>query len=1016
MNDADFKKLELINVKCDVLIDDEEYENVFEIINLRGKNAREELEKKLKDKPLSVQCNDYLLKISDPKSKPPLSVKNNHPPAHILDLTTDEFKLWLPLFFAKAIRAYLSKNGSDDAMACLDCVLMYLHHHLPAFPKNDDHQNILLQHLYFQELAACGKPGLESLGYALRAADILKTIKNPSPRLYKKELYEFWAGLNQGIGYWHSGQRMKAALEFNAIIKEFRKAAKGVSSDDKKYWQALLYDQAVLFRAELQEDLQFSYHTIQTLQRLEDPDHPNAKREKRLIKEALAYRDMRRWEEALSKIKELMRNSEVLEDSDTTLKTIFERFDGWELGKKKSGIWSETAGLLFDFYLAKFEDQKGPKKSDIEILSAKFRELSKKLRKSKPDRVSYLQQVARYLRWLSERYKGYKGKLQRRLYKEQIDNLYSHLRSHLTKKINLGDFGRYEYNRFVDAMENFYKNFNNSSPTHQTKNDECDFLRKVTNFERKKFYLYDFKELERAQRKQVLNKGFAEDCAKPSECFVGEDYSFFKGLLYCMGNMGNVVKKNEKSDQPIEPFRKTAIDEVKELKDCDYEAIMMKENERFLEYLKYNSVHPIPKKAKCSYHFIGLQRWNSQTPTLTLSQGGGYLLYKQDYKGKVNLGIAIDPGFDFVDNLFHMGFTLKDIDFILLTHAHLDHIRDFEPIVSALLDLKKRAPQEKKVKGKIHAIMTLGVYRKLENIITNTTLREFLADTYIVDIEREINSKNKPGLPYHPIRFRNKDGAFVSILNDKDDEFQIEIIPKRAFHDDYSERSDSFGYIINVKDADCRFSFGYSGDTRWHSKKIGPQYSGCDVVCIHLGALIESEDEKNEKNKFSYYCGQHCEELIEKKWHPYLFGLLRWIKGIKTDPQNKNRLILLSEFGEELKGGIRIDLIRRLNEMFPDNIRVCLPVDIGLNVVLGRTPGDANLYPVWCPGCESFVSANDIGYRHFGYGRDEALFYFCDTCLKSKPPNILQDKMQHICELGIPLRKHDAVSNRKSSG
>ena len=67
MNDADFKKLELINVKCDVLIDDEEYENVFEIINLRGKNAREELEKKLKDKPLSVQCNDYLLKISDPK-------------------------------------------------------------------------------------------------------------------------------------------------------------------------------------------------------------------------------------------------------------------------------------------------------------------------------------------------------------------------------------------------------------------------------------------------------------------------------------------------------------------------------------------------------------------------------------------------------------------------------------------------------------------------------------------------------------------------------------------------------------------------------------------------------------------------------------------------------------------------------------------------------------------------------------------------------------------------------------
>ena len=178
------------------------------------------------------------------------------------------------------------------------------------------------------------------------------------------------------------------------------------------------------------------------------------------------------------------------------------------------------------------------------------------------------------------------------------------------------------------------------------------------------------------------------------------------------------------------------------------------------------------------------------------------------------------------------------------------------------------------------------------------------------------------------------------------------------------------------------------------------------MVCIHLGALIESEDEKKQKNKFSYYLGQQCEELIEKKWHPYLFGLLRWIKAIKTDCQNKNRLILLSEFGEELKGGIRIDLVGRLNEMFPNKSLTCIPVDIGLNVVLDRTLGDDSSYQVWCYGCDSFVSATDIRYRHFGYGRgDEALFYFCETCLKSKPTNILQDKMRLICESGIPLKK-----------
>lgn len=151
MRDEDFRRLELINVKCDVLIDEEEYEKLFKIITLGDNDSEEELRRELGDKPVSEKCYAYLLKISK-ESKPRLSVKDNHRPARTLDLTADEFKLWLPLFFAKAVRAYLSKNGSDNAMACLDDVLMYLHDKLPAFRENNDHQNVLLQHLYFQEL------------------------------------------------------------------------------------------------------------------------------------------------------------------------------------------------------------------------------------------------------------------------------------------------------------------------------------------------------------------------------------------------------------------------------------------------------------------------------------------------------------------------------------------------------------------------------------------------------------------------------------------------------------------------------------------------------------------------------------------------------------------------------------------------------------------------------------------------------------------------------------------------
>ena len=451
-----------------------------------------------------------------------------------------------------------------------------------------------------------------------------------------------------------------------------------------------------------------------------------------------------------------------------------------------------------------------------------------------------------------------------------------------------------------------------------------------------------------------------------------------------------------------------------------YQATMKRENNHFLDRLEYRSRHPVYRNSKRTYHFMGLQRWNSQTPTLTLSQGGGYLVYEQDDYGKVTLGIAIDPGFDFVDNLFYMGFTLNDIDFILLSHAHLDHIRDFEPIVSSLLDLKKRKQDSQK---KIHAMMTLGVYRHLEHVITNTTLREFLADTYIIDVDREMGEKEKDEKAFMFKKAPNgKTFEFQSIIPGKDDEKEkcVEIKPTRAYHDDYSERSDSFGYVIRFYDnQNLIFSFGYTADSKWNFD-IPNQYKDSNVICIHLGALIESESEQGNKNKFCHYddSGQYCDELIEKKGHPYLFGLLRFLKSIKKNKENRNKLILISEFGEEMKGGVRIDFMRRLNQLLRSNAkddvkRLCTPVDVGLNVILAWQPGgstqkeawETTPYKVWCYGCDSFVDARKIGYRHFEYGRDEALFYFCETCLKSKPENSIQNKMRSICEKGIALQK-----------
>lgn len=1020
------KTLELLNVKVDVWIDEEHYDNVYRSLKLKAKDelafkVDSVIEAAIRGERVNVEgARDTFQALLE-------TMPSNHLTISDIEtgrpFTSKETAGWQPLFLAKRFRARAMENGADSWMTLLDDIVLYLHKSLPIlFPRTP--MGEILRHLYFQELAACAKPGLESLGYATRALDLLREKRRNPGNGDAFALYQLWGKLNEGIGHWHSNQKMKAALCFNEIIRDFDAVAKGLSDDERPYWSRLILQQALLNRAELQEALQFSFHSLRTLQRLGD-----GKPEHRLIKEALAYRDMRRLPEAETKMRELfMRDkSQANRPGDLTIKKALTIFNKW--GKTAGpGIWTKAAGLVFDYCLEKLEgfDACTSKNLPLDQLSALtdgFIRHRPRLTRSRLEGASYFQQIARYLKWLADTYK--KGHSQH--VKAEIDKLFAHMSPAIKDignpgidgDIRLREFNPYDYSRFSESMEKFFERYNKETD-FLLLDDEISFLRKLNEFERTQSYLYEFRKIERNQRIEVIesfrSNGPPKNCKDIENCFAGpEECQQFAGVMCCSPPLANPLPPTAFSD-----FLNTGF---LPLVAQDYQTIMEAENHRFLDYLKFRSIHEPAESSRGqreklsdeyrSCHFLGLQRWNSQTPTLTLSLGGGYLLYEQNKKGEVTLGIAIDPGFDFVDNLFHMGFTLQDIDFILITHAHLDHIRDFEPIVSAMLDLTKR-DKTQNVKGKIHAIMSLGVYHKLESIIVNTTLREFLADSYIVDIEREIETSGESFLS--PFRFaiekhsgpdKARCDRYVSVIRKTDMEYDLEIIPTKAYHEDYSDRSDSFGYIINRRLNGRRaFSFGYTGDTKWHGSLL-EQYSACDILCVHLGALIESEDSESGKDKFEYYEGPQCDELLRKKGHPYLFGLLKFLKEI-TEKGYQQKLLLLSEFGEELKGGIRIDLVHRINKILAAGGRQCLPVDIGLNVKLAdnKDTKNPNQYKVRCFGCDSFVKVEDIRFRHFGYGRrDEGLYYFCSTCLKSKPENIIQSRMREISELGIPLQK-----------
>lgn len=927
------------------------------------------------DNNLKTQVNDLFNESFDKKQLTKtfqLLLKNK--PEHSIHLTdlqkqkkidSKEIYAWKPLFLAKHLRARIMENGTDDYTERLDDLLIYLQRNLPSECDNVR----LLQHIYFQELSACGKPGLESLGFAVRAYDVLdsKDVEPEKGNHFSFELYKLWANLNQGIGYSHSNQKMEAAHAFDEIIRRFKHCEKSLQPNERDLWQSLIYDQAILLKAEVHEYLQFSYHTLKTLCKLGN----GRKKERRLIKEALAYRDMGRLEKT-EEVIAILWGTDRFPDK---VKQVFQRYEVWKSdGNTKKGTAAQCIGTLIDYYLEKFQ-KNTPKITENDIndftnrLITFFRSYPE-LKKIRGEKMGFYQQVARHLKWLTSSDHGDK-------HKEIAESLYLTYRNDF-KRLEIKDFNSYEYDRYTESLESFFKEMKGQN----YKDDEIYFTNKVRDFEKDKNILFQFKEAEREHRNVILSWNEDSNRLECGSC-LKDNYQTESIKELLSGCIRRGTCKNNNSTK---------------LSTFDYEMIIQRQKVAFLKQIESRSLH---KKQRLSINFIGLQRWNSSTPALALSLGGGYFIYKTDQKGKVELGIAIDPGFNFLENLFAMGFTLSDIDFVLISHGHADHIRDFEPIVDLLHYIRKNKRKSDLPDKKIHVILTLGVYDRLKNVIADTTYREYLSDTYIVDIDKEINDHIKNGehgsLPKFKF-LKENNCQYVAVLNENESPTVV-IQPTWAYHYDSTNVSDSFGFIIQF--GDNQFKFGYTGDTKWKQDAY-QQYVDCDALLIHLGSLIDRD------KKFNYYdAPEKCRQLISEKGHLYIFGLLHYMTQLaESFCLPKRKLILLSEFGEELKGGIRIDLTDRLNDLYCKKL-IFLPVDVGLNVRLIQTENTSEKIGVLCTGCDNFVDPDEIRYRHYGHGHDEALFYFCNTCLKARPENVIQDKMHSICDFGIPLQKPD---------
>ena len=1052
-----FKKLERANAQIDIWIDEEEYKKVEESCKVNKdlkvkvtEKDHDSLDEVLKTAFLDESCTAN----KDHEWLSILSHSGNYPITTI-DLTTQENdrididlvacdvpEAWSQFFWGKLIRARIQQKSTDCYFRRLDQVVSYLEKHCPIVGslKEDDLSNKLAV-IYLLEMAASGE-GADQRSFAERARRILKENQRYIRDESFQWFYDLFARYNIGVGYFHEPLYRKAVLEFNLIIKKFlelegnsaQKAKEDIRKNEEKkkfaqsrLGEALLYSPAVLYRAEVQLKLQLAYHALKTLDTyLKNPSEYKEARKLLAIAEAYQqiYQQMNNRGKIYKPFEEIanMLGVDLKHSSQITEKLVQSK-------GKHQNLMGKLRGLLASYYLQHLltDEQstalsgEGKPEKDLGSLRRFFIDYKESCKCQRTEREGYLQQVAEYLLWLVEKEQLEEAKKtysdaeinKMPIFCKKRDNTEEDFCPCKEKGINLRRLTYGEYDIFTKNIQKFF----------QKVVKDCSDLE--TN---QKNFFKNMKDLEEEERENLIwrrrNIKLQESGKTPeawcTDCFPPE--SDFAGLLDCRTNQkGNDNKRD-----------------TKKLDAKDYERIMDHWDEHFLEHMRDPSFHDPRCRA---LHFLGLQRWNSSSPAQGRSLGGGYLLYHTNKDGRVDLGIAIDPGFDFVRNLFHVGFSLADIDLVLLSHAHVDHVRDFESMVTLLLELRKRTKHtDKEIKRKLHAIMTLGVYRRLEYIMGSPGLREFV-EPYILDIEKDIDTKlldngvNRDRYRFEFVKIEcssdkscassktNETMRFVPSLPGESGEqslhnekIRVTITPTKAYHNDFSEYSDSFGFIINIKDPDAQIehTFGYTGDTSWNRDIVGQYFDSnpCNTLLVHLGSLIDRE--RPERRKFSYYKneeGKNCFDLIREKNHPYLMGMLHFLTEIwKTKRLGNKPLIFMSEFGEELRGRIRLDLIERLKKTYGLDI---VPVDVGLDVLLTceskcedpSIPKEKDNKPkVWCVQCRHFVILDDADFIH--YGHDEALFCVCKTCKKATPDNVLQERLRALYEVGRRLQIH----------
>ncbi len=410
-----------------------------------------------------------------------------------------------------------------------------------------------------------------------------------------------------------------------------------------------------------------------------------------------------------------------------------------------------------------------------------------------------------------------------------------------------------------------------------------------------------------------------------------------------------------------------------------------------------------------------LERWSSWAhklprPRMFSCRGGGKLLV---WKGK---GIAIDPGFDFLTNLYGECFSLKDIDAICITHDHIDHTDDFDAICRLIKEYRKVVGDKKQ----LVLLVNPGFSQKCSH--------------YLKDAEDQGEIKH--------VYLLNHDTTIDLV------DYCLSIKILRAVHKEQSTQTYAVGLIFQLKDKpDDKpvIEIGFTSDTRYTEDsqftRDFEKLASCDMVVANLSHATlrelkgilelefkdtlyknfwlqlfkESDDDTKRILKWALWYGERnnisaigIKETLRQQQegkgilaaHLGISGINKVWEQMKENSSDRIKgckLMIISEFREEL-GSFRSKIAQLLNRCSASEHAMCYTSDIGMAIRfeknssgvkyqiklqcsfckqdnglnIGNTPFHPYTFHLPKPGKENM---NEVCVK----GDNEGIFYFCEN-------------------------------------